>query len=139
MKSWEWIHPRYAETDQMGVIHHAVYPIWYELGRVKFCFDAGMPFSQITDRGILLAMVEMNSTFKKPARFGEVYKLATYLKKITSIKMIFGYDLYNEQDELVHCGSTTLAWLDTNLKPLNIQKAHPDIHALFAKLVETSE
>ena len=50
MKHATIIHPRYQETDQMGIIHHSVYPVWYELGRVEFCNAIGVPFHEIEAR-----------------------------------------------------------------------------------------
>ncbi len=139
MKSVMTIIPRYQETDQMGVIHHSVYPIWYEMGRVKFCDDLGMSFKSIEAQGVGLAMVDMNSQFKKPSFFGETYTQYTYLTECSRVKLMFRYELYNEQHELVHIGHTTLAWLGTGFRPQNIMRHHPDIYQLFSKATETGE
>lgn len=139
MKSVMSIVPRYQETDQMGVIHHSVYPIWYEMGRVKFCDDMGMSFKSIEAQGVGLAMVEMTSQFKKPSFFGELYTQYTYLTECSRVKMTFRYELYNSNEELVHIGHTTLAWLGAGFRPQNIMKNHPDIYRLFARVVESGE
>lgn len=127
------IEPRYQETDQMGIIHHSVYPVWYELGRVKFCDDIGFPFHKIEERGIHQALIELKVVYKKPTVFGETYKLHTYVKSMTKVKLVFGYKLYNQQEELVNEGETLLAWLDKDLKPLNLARHQPDIYELLQK------
>jgi acyl-CoA thioester hydrolase len=135
MKSLLSIEPRFAETDQMGVIHHATYPIWYEMGRIKYCDDLGMPFKNFIERGIHLAVTELSVNYKKSARFGDDLKLYTYLIGFTKIRSYFKFELYNQHNELINTGLATLAWLDQNMKPLNIQKIHPDIFEIFSKHV----
>ncbi|HBY64954.1 MAG TPA: 4-hydroxybenzoyl-CoA thioesterase [Acholeplasmataceae bacterium] len=135
MKSLLSIEPRFAETDQMGVIHHATYPIWYEMGRIKYCDDLGMPFKNFIERGIHLAVTELSVNYKKSTRFGDDLKLYTYLIGFTKIRSYFKFELYNQNNELVNTGFATLAWLDQNMKPLNIQKTHPDIFEVFSKHV----
>jgi len=135
MKSILSIEPRFAETDQMGVIHHATYPIWYEMGRIKYCDDLGMPFKNFIDRGIHLAVIELSVNYKKSTRFGDDLKLYTYLIGFTKVRSYFKFELYNQYNELVNTGLATLAWLDQNMKPLNIQKTHPDIFEVFSKHV----
>ena len=135
MKSLLSIEPRFAETDQMGVIHHATYPIWYEMGRIKYCDDLGMPFKNFIERGIHLAVTELSVNYKKSTRFGDDLKLYTYLIGFTKIRSYFKFELYNQNNELINTGLATLAWLDQNMKPLNIQKTHPDIFEVFSKHV----
>ncbi|MFU8787231.1 MAG: acyl-CoA thioesterase [Candidatus Izemoplasmataceae bacterium] len=131
MRSICTINPRYQETDKMGIIHHSVYPVWYELGRVKFCDDIGFPFHKIEERNMYQALIELKVKYMRPTVFGKTYKLHTFIKAMTKVKLIFGYELYNDQDELVNQGETLLAWLDKDLKPLNIARYQPDIYQLL--------
>ncbi len=138
MKSKIIIDPRYAETDQMGIIHHSVYPVWYEMARVKFCSDIGLPFQEIEARGVGLAMVHMGFNFLKPSRFGEPVTILTSLVEFSKVRLTFKYDIYNQSNELINQGETKLVWLDQNLKPINIYKSHPDIYHLFLEQLEKS-
>ena len=135
MKSLITIEPRYQETDQMGVIHHSVHAVWFEMGRVKYCDDIGLPFKEIEDSGLRLAMIDLHSIYKKPAMFGYRYKQYTYLSDFSRIKMTFRYEIYNEADELVHLGESVLVWLDKELKPTNVLKSNKHIYDLFSKHV----
>lgn len=136
MKSEIKIEPRYAETDQMGIIHHSVYPVWYEMARVKFCSDIGLPFHTIEQRGLGLAMVNMDLSYIKPVRFGETIKVITSLSEFSKVKLTFKYEIYNESNELINKGYTKLVWLGKDLKPLNIYKSYTDIYELFMNHLE---
>ena len=58
-------HVRYAETDQMGIVHHAVYPVWFEEGRSSFARQLGWPYSRFEEDGFGLAVSEVNVRFHK--------------------------------------------------------------------------
>lgn len=129
------IEPRYQETDQMGIIHHSVYPIWYEMARVKFCEDIGLPFHLIEDKGVRLAMFKLSSEYMKPTVFGQKYVMETKLVKLSKVRLFFMYQLFNQDHECVHEGHTELIWLNQNLKPTNIEKSYPEIYETFLKEV----
>lgn len=125
------IEPRYQETDQMGIIHHSVYPIWYEMARVKFCHDIGLPFHVIEEKGVRLAMFNMKCHYLKPTLFGKTYTMETRLINLTRTRLFFEYRLFDSSSELIHQGETELIWLNEDLKPTNIQKSNPDIYEQF--------
>jgi acyl-CoA thioester hydrolase len=130
------ITPRYQETDQMGVIHHSVYAIWFEMGRVEYCNNIGLPFHVIEDKGLRLAMIDLRSKFIKPAIFGQNYILKTYLTELTKVKLIFKYLIFNQNQELIHEGESTLVWLDQSLRPINVSKNYNDVYQIFLKEVK---
>ncbi len=127
------ISPRYAETDQMGIVHHSNYAVWYELGRVDFCDQVKIPFHVIESRGLRQALIKLESEYIKPTRFGEVYTLVTKVVLVTKVRLVFEYSLYDKHDDLVHRGKTLLAWLDEKLKPVNIIKKAPDIYKVLTE------
>lgn len=127
------IEPRYQETDKMGIIHHSVYPVWYEMGRVKYCKDMGLPFHVIEDKGVMLAMYHLTSTYLKPTLFGQTYRMETKLTELTKVRLYFEYKLYDELNVCVHIGTTELIWLNKDLKPTNVSKSHPEIYDAFLK------
>lgn len=133
MESTLTITPRYQETDKMGIIHHSVYPVWYEAGRVKFCEDIGMPFDQIEAKGLYQALIDLNVHYIKSARFNEPLTQKTYIKSMTKLKLTFGYEIFNQLGELINQGETMLVWLNHDLKPLNLAKHHPDVYNTLVK------
>lgn len=136
MKTITKIIPRYAETDKMGIIHHSVYPIWYEVGRTEFCKEIGIPYHEIEKRGITQALVSLRCDYIYPTRYGDELTIVTKVKTCTKVKLEFEYEIYNQDNVLVNVGTTLLAWLNNNLKPLNISKEHNDIYQVLLKTLE---
>lgn len=132
------LEPRYAETDQMGIIHHSNYAIYYEMGRVQFCKDMGVPFDMIEKRGLRLALTKIKSQFKKPLLFGHMYQLHTKLISFSKVKMTFKYMIIDESNDVMHIGYTDLAWLNQELKPVNMFKYDETLYQMF-KHVEENE
>lgn len=60
---------RYAETDQMGIVHHAVYPVWYEVARTELIRQIGIPYSQMEAMGVMTPLVELKSRYKGVTRY----------------------------------------------------------------------
>lgn len=123
--------PRYQETDKMGIIHHSVYPIWYELGRTEFCKQIGFPFHKIEERGIMQAVVQLESKYIFPAFYGDELIIHTKVVTVTNVKIVFEYEIYNQDQKLINTGSTTMAWLDKNMKPFQFAKHNSDIQMLL--------
>ena len=61
---------RYAETDQMGVVHHANYVIWFELARTSLCALSGFHYAEIEALGYLLMVTGVEVRYHRPARYG---------------------------------------------------------------------
>ena len=74
---------RYSETDQMGIIHHSTYAVWFEVGRTDFLKSVAVSKSKIENRGVLLPLYEMNCKFKSPAKYEDEIMVITTLKNLT--------------------------------------------------------
>jgi acyl-CoA thioester hydrolase len=90
------IRVRYAETDQMGVVHHSVYAVYLEAARVDFLEKAGLPYHQVEARGVYFPVVELGLTFRAPARFGEEVEVRTRLAELSSRALLFRYRVERE-------------------------------------------
>jgi acyl-CoA thioester hydrolase len=133
MTSYVTIEPRFQETDLMGIIHHSVYAVYYEIGRIQYCKDAGMPYEAIIKQGVHLAIIDLVVNYHHSATLGDVLVVKTTLSELSRVKMVFTYEIKNQHDMIINTGSTTLCWLNSQLKPINIQKSHPHIHDIFMK------
>ena len=128
--------PRYAETDQMGVVHHSVYAIWYEEARTKFLNDVGLPYDTIEKEGVLSVMVELNSNYKKPAYYNQEIEIHTTLVELTPAKFTCKYELFNNEGELINVGKTTLVWADSKtFKIINLKKHNAALYEKLEKLL----
>lgn len=86
---------RYAETDQMKVVHHRNYLVWCELGRTDLIRKLGTSYAEIERQGILLAVVEANLRYHAPARYDDRIRVRTFLKEARSRSVTFEYTIEN--------------------------------------------
>lgn len=127
---------RYAETDQMGIVHHSNYPIWFEAGRTDFIRKMGMPYSKIEQSGAMLPLLELKCTFKGFARYEDEIEINTYIKEHTGTRLLFHYYVCKVgSDKILTDGETLHVWTNSNLKPVNIKKYCPEISELIEKAV----
>src|ERR1700760_2606194 len=85
---------RYAETDQMGVVYHANYLVWFEIGRVEFIRDMGLDYSAMErEEGALIAVVEATPRYKAPARYDDQLIIRTRLAGVRGPIVRFGYEI----------------------------------------------
>src|SRR5487761_2205986 len=74
------IRVRYAETDQMGVVYHANYLVWFEVGRVEFIRQLGMDYKSMEQEdGAMIAVAEATARYKAPARYDDELIVRTSL------------------------------------------------------------
>ena len=124
MKSHETsVKVRYAETDQMGVVHHSIYPQYLEIARLNWLDTLGISYKSMEEEGIMLPVFELNLKYHKPVTFDEKIRIETRLREEPNVKIIFDYSLYNEQGNLVTTGYTVLVFMDAKTrKPVRCPK-----------------
>lgn len=120
---------RYAETDQMGIVHHSVYPVWFECGRTDFIKHFGISYDELERCGLMLPLRSLTCNYFMPVRYGETVIVKTFLRQATKARLIIGYKVYaGERNVLCAEGTTVHAWTNPELKPVNIAKYKPDIY-----------
>ena len=112
---------RYAETDQMGVVYHANYLVWCEVGRTDFIRELGTPYAELEKKNVALAVVEATLRFHGAARYDDRVRVTTTLRDARSRMLTFDYLIENADtgDRLVSA-STTLASLTRESKPTTL-------------------
>ncbi|MDR3670508.1 MAG: thioesterase family protein [Holophaga sp.] len=85
------IRVRYAETDAMGIVHHAVYPVWMELGRSDLLRELGQGYSEWEAQGVFIAVAELRVKCRAPAHYDEQVEVRTWVKEAGRRKIVFGY------------------------------------------------
>ncbi|MDX1357285.1 MAG: acyl-CoA thioesterase [Clostridia bacterium] len=132
MKTATEIIVRYAETDQMGIVHHSVYPIWFEAARTEFGKAIGMSYSDCEKRGLMLPLLSLECNYKKPAYYGETVVIEAWVEKMTPVRMTVAYNVLNkEKRELLATGNTVHAWTNSDRRPVNLKKADPEVYAAY--------
>jgi len=93
---------RYAETDQMGVVYHANYFIWFEVGRVELLRQLGFSYRDMEQNDqCFIAVVDARCRYKAPARYDDEVIVRTRLKNVRESLVHFGYELVRATDALV--------------------------------------
>lgn len=84
---------RYAETDNMGVVHHAVYLVWFEEGRSAYIRERGWSYADIEDSGYFLVAAELNARYLRACRYDQEVTVKTWIDDIQSRAITFGCDI----------------------------------------------
>ncbi len=133
MKTSTKITARYAETDQMGVIHHSVYAVWYELARTEFIKQLGITYTEMEQMGILLPVAKLECNYHRSAFYEDELTVETSITALTPARVAFGYAVYkNGEATPINTGSTLHGWTDKTLKPFNLKKRFPQLYAAIA-------
>jgi acyl-CoA thioester hydrolase len=110
------IRVRYAETDQMGVVHHANYLVYFEMGRTEMLRETGIDYRSLEERGYCLVIVKASCRYKAPARYDDEIVLRTTLRRVTPVRIEHSYELIREGVVLAE-GDSTLACVDRSGRP----------------------
>lgn len=109
---------RYAETDQMGVVYHANYLVWFEVGRVEYIRQMGLDYRAMEkEENAMIAVVEATARYKAPARYDDELIVRTTLAGVRGSIVRFRYAVVRATDELLLCeGETVHLVVDRDMK-----------------------
>lgn len=127
----------YYETDAMQIVHHSNYIRYMEESRTYSLAKVGLPYSEMERQGVLIPVLGVNCQYKHPARYEDTILIDVKVKEYTGVKIIMEYEIRNkETEELILVGETKHCFTDSNLKPISLKKARPDMHEIMVKLQE---
>ena len=144
---------RYQETDQMGVVYHANYLNWFEIGRTEMLRELGFTYRELEDKGVFLPVTSADLQFKSPARYDDLVVVFARLTGFAALRVVFEYEVRRlpkesadrpgelpvniEQivpayqspvwGELLVSGSTSHVWLNKEWKPTRLDRILPDL------------
>ncbi len=131
---------RYAETDQMGVVYHANYLIWMELGRTAFIEELGFNYAELEKDGILSPVIDIQVSYKKPVRFGETATVKTWVETYDGFRVKYGYEIFTAQAELAVTGFTEHVCVKKDsFRPVAFRRILPAWHAAYEKVKKNSQ
>lgn len=117
----------YADTDMMGVIYHANYLKFFELGRTGLIEDLGYNYLSMEEAGYYAPVYDIGITYKKPLRYGDKAFVKTWVELNDGIKTIYGYSIMNGNDEVCAEGTSThIIVKKNNFRPTSFKKAFPE-------------
>jgi acyl-CoA thioester hydrolase len=120
---------RYAETDQMGVVYHANYLIWFEVGRVELMRAIGFEYKTMeTEDDCHIVVAEAHCHYEKSARYDEVLRVRTRIAEWRNRIVKFSYEIFRDADEvLLTTGSTTHIICGGNGRPKALPPKYRDV------------
>src|ERR1700674_2528373 len=90
------IRVRYAETDRMGLLHHANYLVYFEQGRVELLREMGLAYRDLEDQGFLLVLTKVAVSYRRPARYDDLLTLRTIVLRSTRVKIVHRYEVLRD-------------------------------------------
>lgn len=111
---------RYAETDQMGVVYHANYLVWCEIGRTEMIRSLGPSYASLERDGVMLAVSDLSMRFHGSARYDDRIVVETTIKDVRSRSLTFDYQIFRQDEDArkrLVTATTALIALDANGRP----------------------
>lgn len=110
---------RYAETDRMGLLHHANYLVYFEQGRTELLRSLGYSYKDLEDQGYLLVLHKLEVRYRGPARYDDLLTVRTTVVRTTAVRIDHRYEVLRDGTMLAE-GTSTLACVDRDgrLQPL---------------------
>lgn len=134
------IEVRYAETDQMGVVYHANYFVWMELGRTQIIQDLGFSYAEMEKDGIISPVIDIEASYKKPVRYGETATIHTWIEEYDGFRVVYKYEIFTNEGELAVTGrSKHVCVKRENFRPISIKRMYPDWHEAYSKAMKKPE
>ncbi len=99
---------RFAETDQMGVAHHAAYVVWLEAARVEWMRDLGLSYRELDAQGVSLAVTGLEVRYRQAVRFDDLLRIEVVLEEARSRRLRIGYRIVRSEDGALAAEATTV-------------------------------
>ncbi len=112
---------RYAETDKMGVVYHANYFIWFEVGRTDLLRSAGWTYREMESEGFSLPVIEAHCAYRQPARYDDELEIRTSVSLASPARVAFDYEVVRAADtQTLVTGQTVHVTVDRQGRPCRL-------------------
>jgi acyl-CoA thioester hydrolase len=138
MEMWSFKRPvNYYETDRMGVVHHSNYLRYLEEARYVWMEDMNLPYPEFEKQGVIIPCTKAEETFLNFLRYGDVFSVHMEMYKFTGLRMLFRYEVYNENTGELCLKAETIHYTTTreDYKPTSIKRSHPELYDKIQSLV----
>jgi acyl-CoA thioester hydrolase len=131
---------RYGETDQMGVVYHANYLNWFEIGRTEWLRQSGANYRRLEEDGLLLPVTEANLKYYRSAKYDDLVRVRTWIESYNKVRLVFRYEVYRVEDgELLCSGMTEHVFINRDGQVVRLNKTHPEVYELILSKVKGGE
>lgn len=120
---------RYAETDQMGIVHHSRYFPWFEVARTEFLEAYGIQYGELEKQGVMFPLIKAQAEYHQGAKYGDTVFVSVEMKELRIVRCQLTYEVTRKADgALLATGLTEHAFVDsTTFQPLNLKKQRPEV------------
>lgn len=146
---------RYQESDQMGVVYHANYLNWFEIGRTEMIRQMGYTYRKMEEQGLLLPVTGLDVKYHKPARYDDEIMIFTRIATFSGLRLSYEYDIRRISEvpdislavgervwshdeslpgERLVTGSTQHVWVNADWKPVRLDKAASELYSVLEKV-----
>ncbi|WP_301109326.1 thioesterase family protein [Sporosarcina sp.] len=129
------IEVRYAETDQMGVVYHANYLVWMEIGRTSLIQDLGFHYAQLEKDGYLSPVTELSVKYKTSITYGETVTVRTWVESHGKLRTVYGYEILHADGSIAATAvSEHVLVKKESFRPVSLSKIDPQWDAKYAEI-----
>lgn len=126
---------RYAETDQMGVVYHANYLVWAELGRTKLVKDLGFDYTKLEGDGFMSPIIDFSIQYKAAMRYGQIATVRTWIEEHTKVRTTYGYEILHEDGTIAATATSQhILVKKENFRPTALKRIDPIWDAKYAEV-----
>jgi acyl-CoA thioester hydrolase len=104
---------RYSETDQMGIVYHAHYLVWFEIGRTEWCRAAGLPYAQMEASGLFIPVTRVTCSFRGRPRYDDAITVRTAMRELARRGCEFAYEVFGPAGDRLAEGATRHVFTDS--------------------------
>jgi acyl-CoA thioester hydrolase len=130
------IEVRYPECDKMGIAHHAVYPVWYEVARMDFFAALGFSFLNMQEIGVNPAMVDLHLQYKAPAGYPQTLSITTSIAECAPRKLRLHYELTDGSGRLLNLADTFHVWTGPDGRAYSVLENLPEVYEKIKRAAE---
>ncbi|WP_342505044.1 thioesterase family protein [Sporosarcina sp. FSL K6-2383] len=126
---------RYAETDQMGVVYHANYLVWMEIGRTKLIEDLGFTYAGLETEGYLSPVTDLSIQYKAAMKYGQKAIIRTWVESHGRLRTTYGYEILHADGTLAATATSEhVVVKKENFRPVSLRKIAPEWDAKYVEI-----
>ncbi|MEI4768120.1 thioesterase family protein [Psychrobacillus sp. FJAT-51614] len=131
------IEVRYAETDQMGVVYHANYVIWLEIGRTQLIQDLGFTYAGLEADGYISPVTNVNINYLSSVKYGETVTVRTWIESHGKLRTTYGYEILHKDGTIASkATSEHVVVKKDNFRPIALKKINPEWDSKYTEIAK---
>ncbi len=128
---------RYAETDQMGVVYHANYLVWMEIGRTNLIEELGYTYAGLESDGYLSPVTDLTIKYKSSMKYGQKAIVRTWVESHGKLRTVYGYEIIHEDGTVAALAQSEHVLVKKDsFRPVSLRKVDAEWDATYQKIAK---